>query len=216
MGGGRKSKWRSELLVGDRDFWFAEPHQPQQEQERRDDNPSPEQEAHNVEEVPPDEIQTERVMLLAEKVSTLQKENEEMEKTIREMATKIALHENAIVSVVDRFGELEKAIAEIAGHVERQAHFNQSVSTTVSSLVEEMKMHHGNFQEVAWVLQSHDQFIAKNDAASEQMTQYINELIKDNENKSLWIGTLMKPRPRLKCFNNTKLDNRSWLKSSSG
>ena len=115
-----------------------------------------------------------------------------MEKTIREMATKIALHENTIVSVVDRFGEMEKAIAEIAGHVERQAHFNQSVSTTVSSLVEEVKMHHGNFQEVAWVLRSHDQFIAKNDAASEQMTQYINELIKDNENKSLWIGTLMR------------------------
>ena len=33
--------------------------------------------------------------------------------------------------------------------------------------------------------------MANHGAASEQMAQYIGELLKENENKSLWIGTLM-------------------------
>ena len=41
------------------------------------------------------------------------------------------------------------------------------------------------------MLQNHHQFIAKNGSASEEMAGYIRELIRDNENKSLWIGTLM-------------------------
>ena len=51
--------------------------------------------------------------------------------------------------------------------------------------------HHtqGLFQEVVRVLQNHEQHIAKNGAASVEMAQYINALINDNENKSLWIGT---------------------------
>ena len=40
------------------------------------------------------------------------------------------------------------------------------------------------------VLQNHEQHIANSGAVAQQMAQYIDALIKDNENKSLWIGTL--------------------------
>ena len=51
-------------------------------------------------------------------------------------------------------------------------------------------MHHGNFQEVAWVLQNHEQRIAINGVVSDRMTQLINDVIQDNQDKSLWIGIL--------------------------
>ena len=55
----------------------------------------------------------------------------------------------------------------------------------MTSLVDEVNMHHGNFQEVALILQSHKQHVVGSGAVSEKMTQFINELIKDNENKSV-------------------------------
>ena len=58
-------------------------------------------------------------------------------------------------------------------------------------LVNDVKTLHCNFQEVARVLQSDEQHIARNGAVSEEMARYINKLIKVNENKDMWIGTLM-------------------------
>ena len=107
------------------------------------------------------------------------------------MASKITLHENAFIEVANRFSVMENAITQIAERVEGQNTFNESMKTTMTLLVEEVKTHHGNFQEVAWVLQNHHQFIAKNGTVSEEMAGYIKELIRDNENKSLWIGILM-------------------------
>ena len=42
------------------------------------------------------------------------------------------------------------------------------------------------------MLQGHEQHIVKNGAASQEMAQYINALISENEKKTLWIASLMK------------------------
>ena len=47
-----------------------------------------------------------------------------------------------------------------------------------------------SFQEGVKVLQNHEQRITNSGAVAQQTVQYIDELIKENENKSLWIGTL--------------------------
>ena len=42
-----------------------------------------------MEEVRPDDVQTERAMWVSERLTTLQNENEELKKTVQEMAAKI-------------------------------------------------------------------------------------------------------------------------------
>ena len=73
-------------------FWFVEEPQPPQDQEGRDDQPTPEKESPAMDEARPDEVQTERTMWMSERVMTLQNENEELKKTVQEMAPKIQLH----------------------------------------------------------------------------------------------------------------------------
>ena len=143
-----------------------------------------------MDEVRPDEVQTERAMWVSERLTTLQNENEELKKTVQEMAAKIELHQNTIATLMERFGTMESAIARIAEHVQHQNVFNQSAKTSIDQLVEEAKAHQKCFQEVAKVLQNHEQHIANSGAVAQQMAQYIDALIKDNENKTLWIGTL--------------------------
>ena len=42
------------------------------------------------------------------------------------------------------------------------------------------------------MLQNHEQHIANNGSIAQEMAQYIDGLIEDNENMSLWIGMLMR------------------------
>ena len=85
---------------------------------------------------------------------------------------------------------MESAIAQIVEHVQHQNVFNQSAKKTIDEVMDEAKAHQKCFREVAKVLQNHEQHIINNGAVAQQMAQYIDALIKDNENKSLWIGTL--------------------------
>ena len=144
-----------------------------------------------MDEVRPEDVQTERVMWISERLTTLQNENEELKKTVQETKAKIEHNENTVATLVERFGTMELAIARIAEHVQHQNVFNQSAKTSIDQLVEEAKAHQKCFQEVAKVLQNHEQHIANSCAVAQQMEQYIDAPIKDNENKSLWIGTLM-------------------------
>ena len=61
-------------------FWFVGKPQ-QQEQQQRDDEPTQEHDDDDhIEEVDPQEIQTEKMMWLAENVSTLERENQELKR----------------------------------------------------------------------------------------------------------------------------------------
>ena len=108
------------------------------------------------------------------------------------MEERLALHERAAMETSERFGVVEAAITKIAQYTERQDPFNKSANSSISALVEEVKVHQGHFQEVAKILQGHEQHIVNSGAASQEMAQYINALVQENEKKSLWIGTLMK------------------------
>ena len=45
---------------------------------------------------------------------------------------------------------------------------------------------------MARILQNHEEHIARSGAASQEMAQYINALVQENEQKSLWIGSLVR------------------------
>ena len=104
------------------------------------------------------------------------------------MEAKATLNENTIKGLMDRCGMMERAIKEIIEHIQHQNVFNESAKTTMTSLVEEVKTHHCNFQEVAWVLQNHENHISNSETVAQQKTSYINALISDSENRGLWIG----------------------------
>ena len=150
------------------------------------------QQINGVEEIPPEELQTERMMWLAEKATSLEKENEGMKRIIQEMEAKIVSQENAMKEMVERHLKVEAAIAYIADHIQRQDVFNESAKSCINGLVEEVKNHQDNFRGMAMILQIHEQHITQNGAVSQQMAQYVNALITENEKKTLWIGNLMR------------------------
>ena len=82
----KKDDQRKEVRVekrvekGNRAFCWSKTPQPPQNQEGRDDQPTPEQEAPAMDEVRPDEVQTEWAMWMAEKITVLQNENGGLEK----------------------------------------------------------------------------------------------------------------------------------------
>ena len=77
-------------------------------------------------------------------------------------------------------------------HVQRQNIFNEGVRASFTSLAEDVKKHHDNFREVARIFQAHEEYIVKTGAASQEMAHYINALIKENENKTVWISSLVR------------------------
>ena len=156
-----------------------------------EDDPATEDPASGLSEDDPVERETTQRMWLADKVISLENENGELKKAVHKMEAKATLQENTIKELVERYGMMEGAIKEIIEHIQRQNVFNTSAKTTMASLVEEVKTHQGNFQEVAWVLQNHENHITNSETVAQQMTSYINALFNDNENKSLWIGRLM-------------------------
>ena len=54
---------------------------------------------------------------------------------------KIALHVRAIVALVDRFGEMEVTISQIAERVQLQSFFNESVIFSINGSVEKVQKH---------------------------------------------------------------------------
>ena len=58
--------------------------------------------------------------------------------------------------------------------------------------MEEVKNHQEGFRGMATILQVHEKHITVNGAVSQQMAQYVNALIEENEKKTLWIANQMK------------------------
>ena len=80
----------------------------------------------------------------------------------------------------------------IAEVVQQQNTAIENSRVLMNGLVEEVSAHRDNFQKVALVMQVYEQHIVRSGAATQEMAQYINALIKENEQKSLLIGSLMK------------------------
>ena len=146
----------------------------------------------SISEVDPEEMETEQKMWLSEKVTTLEKGKEEMSKTIQEMRAKIELQEKALTEMHQRHCAIEAAVAQIMEQVKRQNAFNEGVRASFTSLAEDVKKHNDNFHEVARIFKAHEEHIVKTGAASQEMAHYINALIKENENKNVWISSLMR------------------------
>ena len=141
-------------------------------------------------EVRPDEVQTERVMWAMERITTLQKKNEEMTKTVQEVTAKIDRHGNVIVALIGRFG----------GDGINNRTNRRTRSTTERFQPECKKLNCrvcGGRQSTPKELprscdgiRSHERHIANNGAVAREKAQCINALNKENENKSIWIGTM--------------------------
>ena len=187
-------KWKSESKRVTKLLVHRKEAQSHQEQEWREDELTPE-EMIVMDEDRPEGPDVSKKMWLAEKTATLEKENEELKRKVEEMETKFSLQDQTTRVIEERLVVIEMAISRIAVHIEQQNSFNGSARTSIAELVGDVTKHKDNFQEVVQVLQNHEKHIAKSGAASEEMAQYINALIKDNENKNTWIGTLAKEAP---------------------
>ena len=77
--------------------------------------------------------------------------------------------------------------------------------------MDEVGIHRNDFQNVAMIMQVHEQHIVQSGAVTQEMAQYINALIQENEQKSLRIASLMKEyQAQTESFGNIKLDSMSW------
>ena len=127
-----------------------------------------------------------------EKVTTLEREKEEMKRKIEEMEKKIAQQERKEMGVMQRQMMVEAAITQIAQQMEQQNIFNESSRATLKGLMEEVRKHQDHFNETVRVLQNHEQHIVRTGTASQEMVQFINALVQENAKKEMWIGSLMR------------------------
>ena len=181
-------------LEGGREwFWFEEKvPQPPQEQ-GRDDNQIPEREEVAVmDEVDPEETQLEQMTSLAERIASLERENKEKDRTIKELEMKIILLERAARENAEKQAAVGRAFAQIAQHVEGQATFNESTKKSIACLENQVKIHQDNIHEVVRILQAHEQYIVNTGSITQGIARNVVELSKDNEKNRLWIGELMR------------------------
>ena len=86
---------------------------------------------------------------------------------------------------------LGNAITQVAVFVQQQNASIESSRALMSSLVEDVNIHRDNFQKVGMIMQVHEQSIARSGVVTQEMAQYVNRLIRENE-KSLRIASLVK------------------------
>ena len=87
-------------------------------------------------------------MWLSEKVTSLEKENEDLKRTLQEIGTKLSLQETATRGVEERCAKLETAIIQIAEVVQQQNAAIESSIALMSSLADEVNTSRDNFQKV--------------------------------------------------------------------
>ena len=64
--------------------------------------------------------------------------------------------------------------------------------TSIDGLVDDVENHQEGFRGMATILQVHERHITVSGTISQDMVQYINALIEENEKQAAWIGSLMK------------------------
>ena len=131
-------------------------------------------------------------MWLSQKVTTLEMENEELKRELQEIGTKLSLQDTTTRGVEERCAKLETAIIQIAEVVQQQNAAIESSRALMNNLVEEVNTHRDNFQKVGMIMQVHEQYIVRSGVVTQEMAQYVNALIRENEEKSLRIASLAK------------------------
>ena len=129
----------------------------------------------------PEEVETGQKMWLVEKVTSLENQNEELKRALQEMATRLALQENAARQSDERFVRMEAAITRIAEIVQEQNNAIEGSKALTISLAEEVTTHRDNFQKVAMVMQVHEQHIVLSGVVTRGMAQYVNALIQEDQ-----------------------------------
>ena len=182
-------------LEGGRErFWFREKvSQPQEH--RGDDNQTHEHEDGPwMDEVGPEETRREQMTSLTERIASLERENEEKERTIKELEMKVAILERAAQENAEKHAAVGKAFTEIAQHVEGQATFNESSKRSIACLENQVKINQDNIHEAVRIIQAHEQYIVNTGSITQGLSRHVIELAKDNEKNWTWIGELMRER----------------------
>ena len=139
----------------------------------------------------PEERETREKMWLAEKITSLEKENEQLKMALQEMNARLATQENTTSQVGERCARIETVTAQIVVFVQQQSTTIESSRVLMNNLVEEVKTHQENFQKLGKIIQVHQQHIVQSGAATQEMAQYINALIQENQQKSASIASLV-------------------------
>ena len=182
-----------ERIEGGRErFWFEEkkdrPQQPKEDQE-----PSTRDEEVSVfEEDTPEEIEAMKRMWMIDKVTSLERENEEMKKGLQEMATRVQLQEDMLKRCVELQGVLDSAVTRICESIQRLNAFTENASAAINGLAGEAQKHQDTFREVGRILLNHEEHIHQTGVASQEMAQCINALIEESQKKTLLVGTLIR------------------------
>ena len=181
-------------LEGGRElFWFKEKLPRPQEQRGMDVNTTTEHEDDpGMDEIEPEETQRELMTTLAEKVASLEKENEEKGRKIDELEMEIALLARTAQEYAEKQAVVERAIREIAQHAQGQATFNESTQRSIACLENQVRIHQDNFHEVVRILLVHEQHIVDTGSITQGLARNVVELSQDNEKNRMWIGDLMR------------------------
>ena len=95
-----------------------------------------------------DERETRHKMWLSAKVTTLEKENQDLKGALQEMETRLAQQETASRQAEERCAKIETAVMQIAQFVQKQNTVIESSRALMSSIGEEVNSHRANFQKV--------------------------------------------------------------------
>ena len=87
---------------------------------------------------------------------------------------------------------LGNAITQVAVFVQQQNASIEGSRALMNSLVEEVNSHCDNFQKAGMIMQVNEQYIVRSGVVTQEMAQYINALIRENELKSMRIESLAK------------------------
>ena len=128
---------------------------------------------------------------MIDKVTSLERENDEMKKGLQEMATRVQLQENMLKRCVELQGVLDSAVTRICESIQRLNAFTENASAAINGLAGEAQKHQDTFREVGRILLNHEEHIHQTGVASQEMAQYINALIEESQKKTLLVGSLM-------------------------
>ena len=127
----QKGETKSEVTVeeriqcGRKVFWFEEKPVPQPQERQEGNDQTPEQ-VSGMQVVDPEEIRTQNAMWLEEKVASLERENEEMNKVLQEIATRVQLQENTLKNCMELQGVLDSAVTRVCESVQRLNTFTET------------------------------------------------------------------------------------------
>ena len=97
--------------------------------------------------------------------------------------------------VVDKVSRLVNKLRRIASSRSR-SHGASGIAVksraSVQGLFEEVSIPRANFQKVGMIMQVHEQHIVVSGVVTQEMAQYVNALIRENEKKSMQIESLVK------------------------